>query len=80
MKRCVGVEVWVGGHGCGTGNSVSSTFVAQSHTPTANKKLTQMNAELAKAQEHARRFQELLAAERRKQKGLKVCQMTGSLS
>ena len=33
-----------------------------------------MNAELAKAQEHARRFQELLAVERRKQKGLKVRQ------
>ena len=31
-----------------------------------------MNAELAQAQEHARRFQELLAVERRKQKGLKV--------
>lgn len=31
-----------------------------------------MNSELAKAQEHARRFQDLLSMERRKQKGLKV--------
>ena len=41
-------------------------------TNDANKRLAQMNSELARAQEHARRFQDLLAAERRKQKGLKV--------
>ena len=34
-----------------------------------------MNSELAKSQEHARRFQELLAVERRKQKGLRVRQL-----
>ena len=38
----------------------------------ANKKLSDMTAELSKAQEHARRFQELLMTERRKQKSLKV--------
>ena len=38
----------------------------------ANKKLAEMNGELAKAQEHAKRFQDLLAAERRKQKTLQV--------
>ena len=38
----------------------------------ANRKLSEMTAELSKAQEHARRFQELLATERRKQKSLKV--------
>lgn len=38
----------------------------------ANKKLTHMNSELLKSQEHARRFQDLLSTERRKQKGLKV--------
>ena len=38
----------------------------------ANKKLSDMTAELSKAQEHARRFQDLLTAERRKQKSLKV--------
>ena len=41
-------------------------------TNDANRKLAQMNSELARAQEHARRFQGLLAVERRKQKGLKV--------
>ena len=44
----------------------------EKRTMEANKKLSQMNSELAKAHEHARRFQDLLAAERRKQKGLKV--------
>ena len=39
---------------------------------TANKKLSDMTAELSKAQEHARRFQEFLSAERRKQKSLKA--------
>lgn len=39
---------------------------------TANKKLSDMTTELSKAQEHARRFQELLMTERRKQKSLKV--------
>lgn len=38
----------------------------------ANKKLAQMNAELIKSQETARRFQDLLTGEKRKQKGLKV--------
>ena len=38
----------------------------------ANKKLAEMNSELAKAQEHAKRFQDLLAVERRKQKTLQV--------
>lgn len=38
----------------------------------ANKKLTHMNSELVKSQEHARRFQDLLTTERRKQKGLQV--------
>ena len=38
----------------------------------ANKKLTNMNSELIKSQEHARRFQDLLSNERRKQTGLKV--------
>lgn len=38
----------------------------------ANQKLIQMAAELEMAQEHARRFQETLAVERRKQKGLAV--------
>ena len=46
----------------------------EKRTMDANQKLSQMNSELAKAQEHARRFQDLLAAERRKQKGLKVCE------
>lgn len=41
-------------------------------TNDANKKLALMNSELAKAQEQARRFQDLLVAEKRKQKGLKV--------
>ena len=35
-----------------------------------------MTAELSKAQEHARRFQELLAVEKRKQKGLKVAKLS----
>ena len=38
----------------------------------ANKRLAEMNTELSKAQEHARRFQEVLAVERRKQKTLQV--------
>lgn len=38
----------------------------------ANKKLTHMNSELMKSQEHARRFQDLLNSEKRKQTGLKV--------
>lgn len=45
----------------------------EKRTLEANQKLSQMNAELSKAHEHARRFQDMLAAERRKQKGLKVC-------
>ena len=44
----------------------------EKRTAEANKKLTQMNSELVKAQEHARRFQDLLGGERRKQKALKV--------
>ena len=44
-------------------------------TNDANKKLAQMNSELARAQEHARRFQGLLTVERRKQKGLKVLEI-----
>lgn len=40
--------------------------------PPANKKLSDITAELSKAQEHARRFQELLMTERRKEKSLKV--------
>ena len=35
-------------------------------------KLSEMNSELSKAQEHAKRFQDLLANERRKQKALQV--------
>ena len=35
-----------------------------------------MTAELSKAQEHARRFQELLAVEKCKQKGLKVAKLS----
>ncbi|CAI8049949.1 hypothetical protein GBAR_LOCUS27483 [Geodia barretti] len=42
----------------------------EKRTMEANKKLSDMTAELSKAQEHARRFQELLTAERRKQKSL----------
>lgn len=38
----------------------------------ANRKLSDMTAELSTAQENARRFQDLLTAERRKQKSLKV--------
>ena len=38
----------------------------------ANKKLTHMNSELVKSQENARRFQDLLNSEKRKQKGLVV--------
>ncbi len=45
----------------------------EKRTMEANKKLSQMNSELSNAHEHARRFQDMLAAERRKQKGLKVC-------
>ena len=45
----------------------------ESRIAEANKKLTHMNSELVKSQEHARRFQDLLGNERRKQKGLKVC-------
>lgn len=41
----------------------------------ANKKLTHMNSELVKSQEHARRFQDLLGSERRKQKGLIVSKL-----
>ena len=44
-------------------------------TNDANRKLAQMNSELARAQEHARRFQGLLTVERRKQKGLKVLEI-----
>ena len=44
----------------------------EKRTSEANKKLAQMNSELFKAQEHARRFQDLLSSERRKQKGLQV--------
>lgn len=44
----------------------------------ANQRLADMNSELAKSQEHARRFQELLAVERRKQKGLRVRQLNAS--
>ena len=39
---------------------------------TANQRLAQMSEELVKAQENAKRFQELLTAERRKQHGLRV--------
>lgn len=39
-------------------------------TKEANMKLSEMNSELSKAQEHAKRFQDLLANERRKQKAL----------
>ena len=39
---------------------------------TANRKLAQMNAEVAKSHEQAKRFQEVLGMERRKQKSLKV--------
>lgn len=45
----------------------------EKRTMEANQKLSLMNSELSKAHEHARRFQDMLAAERRKQKGLKVC-------
>ena len=38
----------------------------------ANIKLSEMNSELSKAQEHAHRFQDLLTTERRKQKALQV--------
>lgn len=41
------------------------------HCP-ANKRLSELAMELTKAQETARRFQELLASERRKQTGLRV--------
>ena len=37
-----------------------------------NKKLAQMNSELMKSQENARKFQDLLTVERRKLKGIKV--------
>ena len=70
---CGWVWVWVCGGGCSVSERQFHICLLHNHTLTANKKLTQMNTELAKAQEHARRFQELLAAERRKQKGLKVC-------
>ena len=50
----------------------------------ANTKLSEMNSELSKAQEHAHRFQDLLMTERRKQKALQVhvhvCTGTCSLS
>lgn len=49
-------------------------------TNDANKKLAQMNSELARAQEHARRFQGLLTVERRKQKGLKVAKKCSGTS
>ena len=49
-------------------------------TNDANKKLAQMNSELARAQEHARRFQGLLTVERRKQKGLKVAEKCSGTS
>lgn len=38
----------------------------------ANIKLSEMNTELSRAQEHAYRFQDLLTVERRKQKALQV--------
>ena len=44
----------------------------EKRTAEANKKLTQMNSELVKSQENARRFQDLLGGERRKQRALKV--------
>lgn len=48
----------------------------EKRTAEANKKLTQMNSELVKSQENARRFQDLLGEERRKQRALKVkCSM-----
>jgi hypothetical protein len=40
-------------------------------TNDANRRLAEMNVELIKAQEHAKRFQEVLAVERRKQKALR---------
>ncbi len=54
--------------------TASSRAVKQFETKMAesNKKLSQMNSELLKSQEHARRFQDLLTSERRKQKSLKV--------
>lgn len=44
----------------------------EKRTAETNKKLTQMNSELMRAQEHARRLQDLLGGERRKQKAFKV--------
>ena len=46
-------------------------------TAEANKKLAQMNSELVKSQENARRFQDLLGGERRKQKALTVSTHSG---
>ena len=49
--------------------TLSSSFLSNY---IANKKLAEINSELAKTQEHAKRFQDLLAVERRKQKILQV--------
>lgn len=46
----------------------------------ANVKLSEMNSELSRAQEHAYRFQDLLATERRKQKALQVRIMQRTMS
>ena len=43
----------------------------------ANRRLSEMTMELARAQETARRFQELLSTERRKQQGLRVSFYSG---
>ncbi|XP_065176574.1 serologically defined colon cancer antigen 8-like [Sycon ciliatum] len=49
---------------------LKATKQFEKRTTEANRRLTDMAMELAKTQESARRFQELLAAERRKQHGL----------
>ena len=41
----------------------------------ANRRLSEMSTELMKTQEHAKRFQELLVTERRKQRGMRVSQL-----
>jgi hypothetical protein len=43
----------------------------EKRTIEANRRLSEMSTELTKTQEHAKRFQELLVAERRKQRGLR---------
>ena len=72
MYVCMCVHTYVSGYVC-----VLCASIHEHSSPcicflAANRRLAEMNVELIKAQEHAKRFQEVLAVERRKQKALRV--------